>query len=100
MSWFLSISPDKFKVNISITPRPLHSKSFTILLSWLTTATIRFVPRSVHVGFVVDNVALRVVFLRTLRFPLPILIPLPPAAPQSLIMLYSLDAESVVKQPA
>jgi hypothetical protein len=57
-----------------------------------------FNPRSGHVGFVVDIVALGEGFLRVLRFPLPILIP--STAPYLLIlswMLCSLDTGSVVK---
>jgi hypothetical protein len=49
--------------------------------------------------FVIDKVALGQGFLRVLRFPLPILIPL--TAPHPLIilssMLYSFDTEGVVK---
>jgi hypothetical protein len=35
----------------------------------------RFNPRSGHVGFVVDKVALGLVFLQVIQLPLPILIP-------------------------
>jgi hypothetical protein len=51
----------------------------------LPTAAARFQPGSSHVGFMVDEVALRQVFSRVLRFPLPILIP--PTAPHSSVVL-------------
>jgi hypothetical protein len=45
------------------------------------TTAAGFKPRSGHVGFVVDKVALGAGLLRALRFPLTILIP--PTAPHS-----------------
>jgi hypothetical protein len=42
---------------------------------WLPTAAVGFDPRSGHVWFVVDKVALGQVFSQVLQFPLPILIP-------------------------
>jgi hypothetical protein len=47
-------------------------------LRWLVTGLSqqrpRFVPMSVHVGFVVDKVALAQVFLQVLRFPPAIIV--------------------------
>jgi hypothetical protein len=58
-----------------------------------------FDPRSGHMGFVVDRMALGADFLRVFRFPLSILIR--PTTPHSLIItsptLCSLDTNSAVK---
>jgi hypothetical protein len=58
---------------------------FVVYLGYKVVAKID--PRSDHMGFVVDKVALRWHFFQVLRFPLPILIP--PTAPYPLIILTS-----------
>jgi hypothetical protein len=55
-------------------------------------------PRSGHVGFVVDKVALGQVFFRVLRFPLPILIP--PTAPHSFVIRGGTTGQLVADVPS
>jgi hypothetical protein len=59
----------------------------------------QFDPRSGHVEFVVDKVALGANFLGVLQFSLPIIIP--PTTPYSVIILlltlFSLNTDNIVK---
>jgi len=62
-------------VAASFHPSPSASSIISAVSHCLLNTEAWFNPRPVHVGFVVDRVALRQVFLQVLRFPTIIVIP-------------------------